>query len=510
MRSPKVDLRAVLVVLFGAYILLAAWIRYRWGAVSTMDLFLDERVLLAIKGNPPLVENIGMTYPPLPFLLRFPLLPIAVGFTGPTLSALFGALTAVLSLWFLRRAKAPLALRRGFAVAFLFTMPWLMASTDGETAALYAFLLCVSVLGIGVYLLEKEHTSALALSGLSLGLLCAVRYEAVFIALFLALATPAILLRHGADRPILKTSALVFVWALPAIFFFASWMYLNDAFMGDPFYFLRGPNSYLQILRQGRPPQQLVPVQGVGFAQGAVMALGMAAAGAPIYLWAIWRLRSLAALLIGVAPLLAEAITVAIGWSLMPASRLAALLPLAAILLGFVKWEEAPEGAHGKRVPWPELALLGVGLALAPQLLFTSSHPNEREFMTHVFSPVAGETDVSERSIARFLDEEGASSVLMDDSIHFKVVAYHGTPRDFILPYQPHFGITLSDPALWADWVVVSADSPELDRVLSTYPTMGYEDEVGSFTLVRESGPLRVFQRTGTGPVEVEAPPPRF
>ncbi|MCH7493665.1 hypothetical protein IIA16_02990 [bacterium] len=489
---------------FVAYLAVAVWLRVNWGYISTMDLFLDERVLLAIKGNPPLVENIGMTYPPLPFLLRFPVLPLVGGLTGPFLSAFFAAATVMVTLWALRRAGAPPVLGLGFSVAYLLHLPFLMAATDGEIGSIYAFLLVVSVLGIGLFLIEKERTAVLAASGIALGLLCAVRYEAVFIAVILALVAPAVLLKRKSRQPWLKTASLLFVWAIPAIFFFFAWIYMNKMFMGDGLYFLHGPNSYLQVLRQGRPPQLVTPIEGVAWGEALLMVGKSALIAAPLYLWAMLRLRSWAGVMVGLVPLLAEATTLTLGWSLLPATRIAALLPLAAVLLALVPWRRL---RRGRASPVPELLLLALGVFTAPALLARSIHPNENAFVARLIGRDAQILNPAERAVAEFLSNRGAEEILMDDAVHFRIVAFHGKPRAFILPYQPHFAVSLSNPREWATWIVVSPASPELDRVLSANPDLAYAEQAAGFGLAYEVADLRVYRRLQEASGEPEADP---
>jgi hypothetical protein len=193
---------------------------------------------------------------------------------GPLTSLVFGTLT-VLPLAALSRRLFGREAAVWSAVALSFWGLHIQMSTTGASEALSLFLLLAALA-----LYDAGRMRALAASGLTLTLACAVRYDTWLLVPLLSLVA----LLHGKDRRAAFGRAVVFgACCLP---FPLAWLYGNWRAMGDPLY----PIHFVESFHREWQPEGIrlwgeavFRIQNLGFWPGvAVMTLGPLAAGAGI------------------------------------------------------------------------------------------------------------------------------------------------------------------------------------------------------------------------------------
>ena len=163
MRYIKLAIFGLLVFYF--YLLIGLFVSSN-GYRHPEGIFLIEKGLLALKGNPPRLENTGLIYPPLPFYVLFPFIPFAP-LASPFLASALGmfALTIFVTYRLLKKQPKPI-----FFVLFFISITLnpilLYAGSSGSSIHLYLTSI------VAFYILIFEHYSKpisfyLALRGLA-------------------------------------------------------------------------------------------------------------------------------------------------------------------------------------------------------------------------------------------------------------------------------------------------------------------------------------------------------
>lgn len=122
--------------------------------------------------------------------------------------------------------------------------------------------------------------------------------------------------------------------------------------------------------------------------------------------------------------------------------------------------------------------------------LINSPYEQERIFVrSFLGSSFEGNLNES-RKVLNVINEPG--SILMDDSLNYKLPYLSANIRRFVLPYQDQFRIVLTNPAHFVKYVIVSKE-PRNDDVLKRYPN-AINGELDGFHLIYFNNDLLVYK----------------
>lgn len=454
------------------------WLAAQAGLLSAERLFYAEKSLLALKGRPPRLENIGLVYPPLPFfvslLVQSPLLAGAVP----------GAAMVTLLLARLARTGADPLLRLSFLVYLLLSPAAVFLFSQKPATALFYTLFTW-----GGYLLvrflESQATSYLFAFGLVYGLSFLSGFESVLLFPYYLTLLVWFL---GMRQPVQLLSVLL-VCFLPIGFVVGTWVFLNWMLTGDGWHFLHSAYSYFyQAYRSGSTEVLLFAGEPrFALVQAAVRSWPWALPYYALFPFLIKRglpLRGNRHLLVYGAPLIL----------LVAKAYLGLLIPSAyeSWVLGLTAGLFADRIREGR----PQKAFVAIVVVLACALAWWSlpSSPNAEETAfgrLFVGQPIPSAV-APFREVAEAL-RSVQGMILLDDSHLYPVVALLGQPGRFILPYNYEFDAAVAAPARFAEYVVVYRGAGQ-DRIAAAWPG-ALAGELPGYYLMYEAGDIAVFRR---------------
>jgi hypothetical protein len=99
----------------------------------------------------------------------------------------------------------------------------------------------------------------------------------------------------------------------------------------------------------------------------------------------------------------------------------------------------------------------------------------------------------SYRQIASYIGDDGM--ILMDDTTLYPLVYVMPSPRRFLLPYQYEYASALSNPRMYARYVVVACRGD--DGVFALYPGAAFGRLPGFHEIFRTTDGNVLFERDG-------------
>lgn len=449
-----------LIVPFLFYFLVGTFVHVM-GFWNLQEMYLVEKALLAVKGEPARFENVGLTYPPLPFLLLF--LPVSLGVhlqAGVLLSSIYGALVILF-------LSSTLRDRLGFFFFPLIALHplFLYSYSGGESIGLFLFLILLFIYFHKRFLESEEKDSfSLFMSSFLLGLSVLVRYEAV---LFIFPVVCTLIFDKNPWRLVSK----LIVFLFPTLFLFIGWAHLNWIYVGDPFHFTR---SFL-FLSQKLPGSEVLGFKGFMFALLLF----------PAYVISIMSLTGKPRLLIlFLSPLIVFLIS---AWLLDNPLPLSYFCLLGGVSLIFM---EINRGLVKRVSVLASLVGLLVSFALPGELMWGE----EKDFTQFLTFRDTKEMFKEEREVASYLRQLDGK-IFFDDTYNYPVVFFHGNPKQFVLPYQFKFGFYLKYPFLISKYVLVPNPKEGKDLVNENNRSLFFEEGANG-KIVKESGRWRVFEST--------------
>ncbi|MGO0122490.1 hypothetical protein [Desulfothermobacter acidiphilus] len=448
----------------------------RAGFFSLENFFYAEKVLLALKGSPPRLENIGLVYPPFPFLLN-------LLFGGPIAAAgVSGA--AVVTLLGMRLAGKHVNLGTKVSIfAFLLLYPpalFLFSQKPG-TAVFYALFVASSYFLLRY--LETGYTYNIFAFGLAYGLCFLAAYESiVLLPYYLVLMVYFVRLKDPK-----KFFSLLLVSFLPLFFSVGAWVYLNWIFTGDGWYFLHSPYSYFQATQE-------VALESLSVSKSIVASLVYTIVQSfPLvgfyYLMLPFLEKKARAVflspyfLIYIAPFLLLTVEGYVGL-LVPSTYKYSLLGLSAAL--FI--DRVQRQRILKLLPCIILA------SLAWSWFVIQSSPTAEEEVFGKFllgkefvSPIEEYREAA--AVLRGVD----GKILLDDGQLYPLVVLDGKPSRFILPYNYEFDAAVANPRLFVRCVVVWRNQYK-DQVAAAWPQV-LQGRLPGFYLKWSGKSILIFER---------------
>jgi hypothetical protein len=438
-------------------------------------VFLTEKGLLALKGNPPRLENIGLIYPPLPFYVLFPFI-----FLTPTASPFLAAslVMSVLVLFIgyrLVKHKARFSLFLLFVAHLILNPTIIYAGSSGGSLHLYLTFLVIFYVFIFEHYI-KPISFYLALAGTFLGLLVLIRYEVIFIlpglffaTIFLSIETAIgketsykeffkLLIQLPAYRKtfIRKTISMYLMLFIPPVFSFVSWIYLNWLFTSNPLFFLDSPHAYFRTLKTYVVfNTRLLELRGDILKSFLEVIKDVLIASPNLFFVLFLFRRRLFHLMALFSPVLGLVISAYFGLSLLNIDFFAPFIMLSfvgllwAIYSGEVKNLKFSIFIYTVLFAWSSL--------LSIKAFQNSNYPEEKFFIKALLKGKVEPIFKDEMKVANFLKEtlKPEEIVLVDDANGYPIVVFHGEPKIFILPYQYEFYSAVQTPEIYADYILV-------------------------------------------------------
>jgi len=438
-------------------------------------IFLIEKGLLALKGNPPRLENTGLIYPPLPFYAIFPFIPFAP-LASPFLASSLGMSAFVIFITYrlLKKQHKPIL----FVLLFLsLTLNPLLLYAGSSGSSIHLYLTSI----VAFYTLIFEYYSKpisfyLALSGVLLGLIVLIRYEIIFILPTLFFATVLLSIETTIGREVKfseffklikelpayrktffrKTFAIYLMLFVPPTLAFVSWVYLNWIFTSNPFNFLESPYAYFRTLKTyALLNPYLLELKSNIFKDFIEVAKNILLLS-PMFFYILFIFRKKPfytfALL---APAFGLIISSYFGLSMMTIDFFASFILISFIGLMYAISEGLVK-KHNLAIT-VYIILLTFSIYTGFKKLYNSIYPEENLFIKALIEGKTNETFKEDIECAQFLKQVAKpdETIIIDDSNGYPVVAFYGDPKNFILPYQYEFYSVVQTPEVYADYIVV-------------------------------------------------------
>ncbi|BCP65844.1 MULTISPECIES: hypothetical protein [Thermus] len=376
------------------------------------------------------LETLGFSYPPLPLLLLLP-------WPSPWAPAVLGALALGLGFGLLlteaRRRSEPLLLVL-FAGFLLSPAPFYLVAEDLAQTLGLVFLWWAWT--FYRRWLDEGLSFHLFASGLVLGAAVYTTPIALPLGLFFALGLG---LFRRLEPPAWAAASLVLLFPLLSTLF--AWGYLSWTFTGE--------TAFLYAAL----PKETPSLGTVLLASPAYLGMGL-----------LILLRPRASFLLYPVPLLL--------FLALPPLGFGYTLPLAVGLLFLFALGGLPRLALG-----PRIRAVGLGLALLQAALGWALLPSPEP-----------PPDALERAIGQALAQAPPRSILADDRESYRLLAWAGTARPFLLPPDAGFTLALSAPSLYVDRVLVCPGAGAL------YRRYGEDDPPGFREVWRYKG-CRLLER---------------
>lgn len=469
-----------------------AWVLAN-GYVNPSALHRWSRVIANLDTQGFRVENFGLLYPHLPVygLSALHFLPAPYGAAMPYF---LGVLTCawLLTLWngHLRK-KGYSRGQRVWLVGLVASNPLLLwAASTGLHNALLLF--GFYVVGYGCYLVVRIHdVRTLVFVSASLALLFFADERVPFLLLGLLPLIPF----FASPRMIRESVASVYaVLIFPVMVAVFAWVYLNWIFHGDPWFFLRVPESVFLGGRAAVGSSHWLSRYGGHFSAPTLNAIVLALLCFPLPLYLAikgWRQRRSARavlVLFGHLPVVIGLATT-LFFVRAPVEFLYLLLVVTMVSLLLM-----PRQGGGLLMP---VVLLLAGNLAAGGYLLAEPAPDVVAWRTALSGTTSPPAYAADQGFGRWLRDNPAPT-LMDDRPLFAAIVARSHGRDLVLPHSDRFKRELRGRVPGVEQVVVvapGAPAAAQDRVGQRYPDLYWSGAPG-YQLVFDEYPIRVYRRS--------------
>jgi hypothetical protein len=299
---------------FGYYLAMAFGLFFGLNFFSQEGIFLVEKGIIALHGVPPHLENIGLVYPPLPFVVNLPFAAFKIVWGPQVVGAFATALFSTMTFAQVKKLERGKLVETMFLIVLLVHPLILYGATLGSTFILYPLLMFAYMYFLINYAFIGK-TFDLITAGLIIGLMVFVRYETLFVLLFIV---PVLHIVAGGLK--FRTGwgmvALFLMNLVPPIIAWLSWMYLNWLFTGDWLNFLRSPYAYFRNIQLYAFTNLEVLAARHSVANSLWMILSKGVLVFAPFFWAISRVRNFSFTWYFLSPLLAIGFAAFAGLSL--------------------------------------------------------------------------------------------------------------------------------------------------------------------------------------------------
>ncbi|MCX8056090.1 MAG: hypothetical protein N3F03_00585 [Ignavibacteria bacterium] len=469
-----------------------AYLYFNYNFYAQEGIFLMEKAQLAMRGNPPRLENLGLIYPPLPYLFYLPLAVSSSPIASLIISTFWGALVIALCIRYLRWIPGNTLVKLLITSLMIVNPVFLYVIFAQPSQTLYVLFFVVFV-----YSFFRFHETRIpyyiVLSGVALGAMSGIRYDTFFLTLALIPFAP-FLISETIEFNVVRIFALTLMLVLPTFIVLGSWVYLNWIFAGEPFYFYFSPYSYFkQVSKEMALRPELA--QGKGNLMWAIwIVLKMSFLTYPAYYFTLPTIRTITIFVAAFAPIILQIIVIFLGISALSYSWFGVLIPLSIIIMYYFINSPLYRPVYAYVV----IVIMAISVYFGYQSLANSVELTEKNFATVLKGEKVKDIFEEELQVAKFLKENTTEKdmILIDDAVGYPIVCFFSSPKQFYLPYQYDYVRVLQQPQFAATYIVVPR--PELtvtgfDQLTAMYPD-AFEKGFDFTTLVYQTPNWRVYK----------------
>lgn len=488
--------RDIVIFLFfwAGFFILGVYLYLNYNFYAQEGIFLMEKAQLALRGNPPRLENFGLVYPPLPYLFYLPLGISSSPIASLIVSSFWGAFIIALCIRYLRWIPGNTIVKLLLTI-FLFVNPMFIYTVLAQPSqTLYDLFFLIFV-----YSFFRFHETRIPyyiiLSGIALGAMSGIRYDTFFLTLALIPFAP-FLISGSTEFNVVRIFALTLMLVLPTFIILGSWVYLNWIFAEAPFHFYFSPYSYFkQVSKEMALRPELAGAKG-NILLAIWIVLKMSFLSYPAYFFTLQTIRTITLFVAAFAPIILQVIVLFLGISALNFSWFAVLIPISVIIMYY--YINSP--LYRPIYAYVVIILMAISVYFSYVALDNSSELTEKNFATVLKGESVSDIFEEELKVAKFLKENTSDSdmILIDDAIGYPIVCFYNSPKQFYLPYQYDYVRLIQRPQFVADYIVVP--KPEItatgfDQLTAMYPN-AFEKGFDFTTLVYQTSKWKVYKST--------------
>ena len=301
---------------------------------------------------------------------------------------------------------------------------------------------------------RHHYTLDLFLFGMMTSFLFLIRFQAIFLIPLLIL--PFVVLEEK-NKLIQEKLSVLMIAFFPAIFFVASWCYLNWVFMKDPFYFFK---TWITAMGLENSPYFTPMDFKSSLIYTSQRLKNLFPFILPIFVSMLRRIR-LGVKKCKVSPVILISPFALIFWDSFFGVTHEHSMVFSTIftITALSCWLYVPAD---RKTPWIDrLFISSVLLSLLFTWTMLYKHHQENQFFKALVEPLKNTEMSNAKAIVKLLDKKG--KILLDDKKGFSIVFFNGHPRRFVLPYQYEYETVLYAPKQFVRYIIVS--SPTGDRI---------------------------------------------
>ncbi|OGV99355.1 MAG: hypothetical protein A3I04_04360 [Nitrospinae bacterium RIFCSPLOWO2_02_FULL_39_110] len=422
-KSPFYTFILLQIIFFSIYALIN-YLLFREGFIHPHLLFFGEKALLALRGVPPRLENIGFIYPPLPVFVAI-LFNTNILITQSFISSL---ISAYIVFELIKKIK-PAGFIFPLVIYMLLSFPILFLATQRFDLYLYFFLIILSVKLLNSYM-KNDYSLDLFLSGPFFGLTFFIHFNSIYlIPVFL------IIIFFLSRKNIKKFAVISLVFFTPYLIFLSIFAYINWVFTSEAFGFLR----IYKMMFQNQNISAIIASENL-FNSLIYMVK---------YLIYISLIITPCILGIYYDRKLVSIVPFTIIFLLIYANLFSNTVYASAV---FIIYFLIMTEFEAKFKPMILSIVLLISLVSSPVLALVSEELQEKRFAMALYGKFNKDVEIYDKIVNILHDKEG--KILLNDAIFYQAVYLMKRPERFILPYQYEFTPALANPASFADYVV--------------------------------------------------------
>ncbi|KZE81913.1 hypothetical protein AV654_09570 [Paenibacillus elgii] len=466
---------------------LGFYISYIVGYMHSDALSRVANAFYVLYSRDPHLGAIGFVWNPLPSLMElavlvlYPILPelASYGLAGVLVTSVFAGLTALLLYDAGRRNGLSFGMSLGLSLLYCLNPFVFLFGANGLSDAPYIYFLMYTVIRFGDWL-KTRQISHLVLAGFALALAFWTRYEAVpfGVSLGAALLIVLLLMPPGeGEKPLpwaeraRKVEATSFILLLPAVFSGLLWIFFNYIIMGDALYFLHSEYSNQAQSDALKGDENFNRIFNSPLL--ALVFVAKKTAWFSVPLAAILLIRTFAGRLLRWETLVLVCLFLSI-----PGLQFALLMKESSF--GWFRYFMYVYPITVAWIPY-ELGLLRKRRAaftvVAAGLLTTSAllsyavtnpqiAPDENTFLTIKSGNKYYQSQILDRSVAKWLDENmGDATILTDSASAFTILVNSRNTKKFLITSDYDFKKAKNDPpGNGVDYILIPRPLPNADK----------------------------------------------
>jgi hypothetical protein len=304
-------------------------------------------------------------------------------------------------------------------------------------------------------------------AGLLLGLAFFANFASAFFVVPFALAAPASLLKgeqlSRSDRWRADIAGILVI-GFPALFALTGWVYVDWTFTGSPFSFLGDPAGPFSLYDD-------VSIQstiGVHDAIGQIPGDLWRAPLYPLIGVLLWR-RGLRVVVAYCFPVVLVTLIRSVGVPFSESFAITSYLGFALVSLVAMFARPLKDASVGQRHLVIFVVLAFATLQIAVDFFVPMRSNEATTWYDSVIDRKQTPTEASTKALGSVLRTQPAGSILADDATTFRIIAYGGTVKPFVLPTNARFEPAVSQPQQWVNHILIPTQPDGRDRLYQRF-----------------------------------------